>query len=728
MSDIKALDPPDGPEPAGDLIAVYFRETPAGCQVRLDFLDQAAEVRIDTYIALDFQPGGSASLKDTAGIDVTADIAWDMLVGISARDEISAWEAQPAGVLLKDMRFRLVRDEPQDSLVLSFDCSTLQNVVAKARLQVFTVYSGKGQAQVVDQTLPTRLDSAPIRPGKALFYFYQTFAGRTPAQALKHWDGAHTGPDSARHGLSHLLEAVSRSRIPVILGDLATPQNLGALEYLGQLEQVKDLQAKGLLVLPDVSTISLSPQPLFVLPGEIYAQQLGWSAQVRDNFGLRHDSVLTAQAWPVQVPIGPKYSFWFQTQLANQQIGDVCAWGNYRTICNLHPVAGAAGDDLNAGGLTLPLRKALASLAYAQSDQLLVLGGNFNTSAWGDSGAAVDVFHYINNHPWIEVIGLEGLASLPAQPLQDLQRSALPPTPAQAAPVLLAGLEAGQFQSSQSLASLVLARLQRLPPTPITEAAWQMFYQLLDAPDPKLQRLNTFTLRQLGHLIAAADWAAQPYGAAGCERDLNWDGQNECILASSTTFASFETTGGALVSAFVRTPDGVHQVAGPSYQVASGISDPFRWKPELGLAGDPDAPGAALVEPALAQAVFNVGSSSKTTLTFESQDGLLHKQFTLLPDGLRVDYHLLRPQIIQLQVSQDPWERFNPGWWSASNRRIFATSSLEIQPKSFADSKPFLALPEDPNFDYGAGHYVLFPFVIDTIQGHGDFWIELRFK
>jgi hypothetical protein len=84
-----------------------------------------------------------------------------------------------------------------------------------------------------------------------LLAFWNTVPAYTPAQALRRWDGAHTGPYGERHGLHLLLQAVRRSKVPVVLLDLKTPAALSALDFLGKLPQIQNLSTQGLLILPE---------------------------------------------------------------------------------------------------------------------------------------------------------------------------------------------------------------------------------------------------------------------------------------------------------------------------------------------------------------------------------------------------------------------------------------------------------------------------------------------
>ena len=48
--------------------------------------------------------------------------------------------------------------------------------------------------------------------------FWNTLPSATPAQTLRRWDGAHTGPMGGKHGLSVLLQAAASQGVPLVPG------------------------------------------------------------------------------------------------------------------------------------------------------------------------------------------------------------------------------------------------------------------------------------------------------------------------------------------------------------------------------------------------------------------------------------------------------------------------------------------------------------------------------
>ena len=104
--------------------------------------------------------------------------------------------------------------------------------------------------------------------------FWDAFPVTTPTQALRGWDGAHTGPLGARHGLKFLLADANQFGIPMALLDLKNPASLAALDFMGNIPEIQTLVARRLLILPDVAY------------GEPVALALGLSRRAMAGFGL----------------------------------------------------------------------------------------------------------------------------------------------------------------------------------------------------------------------------------------------------------------------------------------------------------------------------------------------------------------------------------------------------------------------------------------------------------
>ena len=85
-----------------------------------------------------------------------------------------------------------------------------------------------------DATGVISIASTPPSAGKILLAFWNTFPAYSPAQVMRRWDGAHSGPLGGRHGLYNLLRSADGFAIPLVLLDLRHPATLPGLDYNGR--------------------------------------------------------------------------------------------------------------------------------------------------------------------------------------------------------------------------------------------------------------------------------------------------------------------------------------------------------------------------------------------------------------------------------------------------------------------------------------------------------------
>ncbi len=242
--DVRLLDAPDGAQAGDDLIAVYTRRSASELQVRLDFLDLRADTAHDVYIAL--STGDNSRDASDLPIDARSDFTWNTLLVVPSSG--NGYAQTPDGQRLTEVSISTQTDPDLDAAyvnITGLKAATIQLA------QVFVTPPGSQQAS--DQSAAVRLDSSSPQPAHLLMAFWNTLPAHTPAQALRRWDGAHTGPLGQRHGLYRLLAASSAAGVPVALLDLKTTSSLSALDFLGQVDTLRDLQARGLAILPDAA-------------------------------------------------------------------------------------------------------------------------------------------------------------------------------------------------------------------------------------------------------------------------------------------------------------------------------------------------------------------------------------------------------------------------------------------------------------------------------------------
>ncbi len=403
-ADLRLLDPVDAPQAEHDLLAVYINR-PSGRQspfidIRLDFLDLSIRKQPDVYIVLDYVYGGESQLP----LPAETDLAWDALLFLPAAGEISAVDGRNQPI--PGLPVRVMRDSELDSLDIRMDASALfpsssRMTLPEFKLQVFI--SPAGSQHVSDTSAVASSFDPPPDPANLLLAFWNTYPAYTPAQALRRWDGAHTGPQGGRHGLSNLLRTADNSDIPVILMDLKHPAWLSALDYGGDLELVKNLISQGTIFLPEV--IPPVNDPFWH----------EYSAELTRQFGLPNADFAYTQSGGI---LPANYSLLFFPKLQSTPVSPIYRREGQRLMplpMRLAPVSQPSlQPDLN--GLSLEQRRWLIDTAVnGDSSQIVTLGGDLVRSTWGSPQIARAAFQYIRKHPWIRPLHPQALLSLPAE-------------------------------------------------------------------------------------------------------------------------------------------------------------------------------------------------------------------------------------------------------------------------------------------------------------------------
>jgi hypothetical protein len=610
---LRALDPADAADPALDITAVYLKQEEGSLLVRVDLLDfqNPGQVRIEIQVA------------DVAN---------------SGRKHF------PIIVNAPDERFPMQLDPALDTVTVEIFNDALP---ANPRIDVLTPQDAVADLRP-DGPVPS--GSAPL-----LLTFYEAFPGRFPAEALRSWDGAHSGPRGERHGLKHLVAAAETYQTPVVLLDLKDPESLSALDAMGQLPHLRKLAENGLLVLPRVVGESTG----FDLPGSATCFA---------------DSGDTQKKCPV--------SFQFQ-----EDAGHIRRWYRFpfQATTSIPIADGSTGQQPGASGPSLEVRSALLEIALNDDPlDLLALGGSLPQSNWGDPDMAGPTLAYFASRPYIRLLDEGDLLAFPA----------------------LAG------------------RPQALP-SPTGHNA------------EELADLYAGLTRPIQEFAAGWDGAA----LAECGRDLDRDGQPECLLADERLLAVLDPQGARLTYLFAREDSVSHQLVGPSWEVATGLSNAALWDVALGEAADPGAlPGAfaELDEPFLQYSAAVEGG----TLNFISQDGMRIKTFRLTDSGLEVNYRLQEPLTAHIALLVDPWTRFYPGWagryvgektssglrWGLKDGPMVALGAdIPLDIKIFNENMDLLSIPEDPDLEYPPGYTLPFPMVLVTalVEGQARFILSL---
>lgn len=728
-ADLRLLSQPSGNDPGLGLIGMYSRIADGDLQIRLDLMDMKSGDEGNFYLALDTHPGGTNRLP----LNTQAGFDWDILVIAKAKEEVTVMDENDQ--ILSGLLPRVDRSSSMDSVVIKLRWLPPINSGHPIKAEALAV--ADGSLDPTSRLGPVSLESLPPMRAGLLLEFWNTLPAGSPAQALRRWDGAHSGPLGQRHGLKPLLDLGEHFGIPMALLDLKTPAALSALDVLGGIDEIRRIYQKGLLILPDATwgdpqaaeaslaysqsaarLLGLPSSPfLFSSNSSLFGQYNLTFAQFTDNRFIRKNGQLKIIPLP----------------------GHIQNWKNPPD----------ADPQATMEGPSLEVRQRLLSAAVSDiGGQLVILGGSLPASTWGDARAAAATLEWIAAHPWIHPLGQADLMTWPACNGSSCQ-SNLPPCadllclePFRNIPLYTSeGQLYPKELKADDLRSVIRKDLSVVAPGPIRDLAWQAYLALTDPlADPALQDLRAGYLGQIGNFLAASRWEADPGDLSDCSQDLNWDGQEDCILANKDFFGIIERNGARLTLAFFRSAQGLQELTGMSAQFTAGLSDPSTWQQNLGPAGDPEViPGA-----------FSDLPSSWEPYTVKDYPGRMEfsraggekKLFTLQPDELVVTYEGKGPYEVQIPFVIGSYQRFNPGWanlyemkletqrlewgWNGLEPVVLqSTGSLSIQ--TFIDSMNLMHMPENPDRSYPAGHFLPFPVAAARIRSSESMTITIRF-
>jgi hypothetical protein len=731
--DLRALSDYDDLNSEGDFIAGYSRLAGSDLQLRFDLLDMPTSGTIDFYIALDTEPGGSRQLP----IDGSTEIDWDTLLVLPALGSPQAFSSNSSdgsnlekGIesqfpLREDLIPRVIRIPWQDYVLITLNQAALPISTKGFKIQAFS--TDQDSSSIRDSIGPFSTSALPPQPAPVVLAFWNTFPAYSPAQSLRRWDGAHTGPFGERHGLSILLNNIKWSGVPAVLMDLRDPSALSALDHIGAISAIRELVSEKLIVLPDL--IPGSPAlPLFPagLPYWASKQYLQDLSEISEQYGLPSSDIyysprkLDENIWNYALTFGPEVSPGSKLPSSRRFL----------------PLPAQIPDEFQAtpDGLSITIRKQLLDNALQINRQrkdlpLLILGGSLVESAFADPQSAAATLSYIANHPWIKPLNGDDLRSLPFRISPQLisGRTTLSTVESYSPSVVLSNLP-NPAEKSQNL---------------LIRSAWQSALSLYSPlpPEPDiLPALRSNYSGQPGITLEAARWADNPVPRQDCLSDPDLDGLPECVLASDNQFAIFDIEGGRLIAYFYFSETGLHQIIAPTSQFIIGFGDPSTWQLDAGEGADTAGIHGAFTDSPPPWEQYNV-ILSDDQLTFISPDQRITKVFSLSETGLRADFLTSDSISAKIPVAIDPWTRFSQDWSEVYSYHpipegyviqlddhimleVLTDSSISAQ--MFTDSRAHLTVPEDPNFDYPMGHYLPFPIALLELHNQGDFTVEFN--
>ncbi|MCD4674197.1 MAG: hypothetical protein K8R77_16155, partial [Anaerolineaceae bacterium] len=721
--DLLLLDPVDVSDPdSPDIFALYYHPAEEGwAQFRLDLLEKGLDSQ-SIYLALDTNPGGTKQLPREFG---KTKYKWDILISLHIAE--SGWQAEAYQSLdhpIDDLSVIVENNPESHSLIISFPADYLSPNPSQTIVQAIA----GDQDTIVDLTTAVPLDTPPPSKAPLLLAFWDILPSNTIAQILQRWDGAHTGPYGARHGLTRLLTHAEENNIPLALLDFKQPGSLSGLSLLQQTNRIQQMEQQGLLILPDVG----ATDPALSL------QAAGMSRTLSLAFGFGP----SLAAYAAFSPLYPaEYTLFFAD--LSDHTHTFSSEGNRFVPLPYSPwqdntaqqVQQADRDGLTRGTWAVLLQTALSP----NEADIRVIGGSLVTSPCADNAIAPNAFRDLASHPWIEVMNLKDLQSMPAieaaPPFTDSCTDLLCTLPYTATDGL--SMEAAQ--------QTILSSLESLPDNNIAEAAWAMAFHLLrPTVSTERRQLQANYWEQLGHLLYAAQWAEKPQATASCDINLDFDGEPECILASQTMLATFEPDNASLVTVFHRSASSVIQWVGPTSQMVVGLSDPLFWNLNAGTHSDPSVIPGSFILTTEEPLTFEPPERVLSHVRFTSTDGSVIKDYSINDESLTVTIETDQPLSTDLVLALNPQQRFQPDWadnynilsqtadsfcWGAEYGKALCVEWIgrpDAEIHSFKDSLNSLSQPLDPNLVYPPGHFLPLSLATITFSTDHDFTVTIN--
>ncbi|HVN56240.1 MAG TPA: hypothetical protein VMT46_18060 [Anaerolineaceae bacterium] len=710
LADLRLLQNPPEEVPAElALVALYTRELAADIQIRVDFLASRPEPDCDLYLFFDAQPGGGGGKPLLA---VKDQIQWDFAIILPAGGPGLVF--RPDGSTIPALIPRYSRDSLIGDLVLTLRKEQFPGNPRHYQVVVFS--TSPGSKLPAGNIGPAWNDTTPPRPAPVLLAFWNTLPAATPAQTLRRWDGAHTGPLGQRHGLKELIDASASNNVPVGLLDLKKPASLQALDYLGVIPWIQDLTASGLLLLPDTAW------------GDPYLLRGLYSS--RDSaarFGIKPSAFLYGA---LRSALPEEYRFVFARL---QDSSHLARRGNH--IFVPLPANNGAEFDLEhpETGLTIAARRQTIAVALSPDpSDLLALGGSLPESLWGDSITAAQAMGYLGGHPWIQMLDESGLETLP--PAANGSHPLCPDW---------ACLIPAENDAQDPAVAVLRQELEAMPQSAIHDLAWDTYLRLTDPdPDSKRMALNREYLPEIRELVRAASWANDPVNLSTCTFEAGVFGKPGCMLANQNLFLIIDPEKALIQYAFGLIHNKPVQMIGPSSQLDVGLGDPAEWQPGKGFFSDPQVIPGAFWDQTTSTGSFRVEIHSGE-MVFSRAEPHLTKLIHLEGSHLIVSFETQSPVQttlpllvnslqggIQDRFGSYAFEPTDGGWrWGISQGptvEVWTNGSGEFT--SFLESRSLMANPENPDRDYPAGHYLPFPLAVIHISVEKYFTVSMAIQ
>jgi len=669
---LRKIDPVDSALPGSDILAIFSYQHHNSLYIRIDILEP-----LDPTSSLHLALADSLSTNEITGTNqLNFSYQTDQIIRIN---EIGQAD-----------RVDIVLDETGKDWI-SFKITGISQLTYQHASVSINI-----DQRIVDETGWIKLNQT-VPPVPLLLAFYNTLQTNTPAQVLRSWDGAHTGPVGSRHGLRYLLEAAAAFQVPITLLDFKKSSTLAALDALPGKLLLEDLVKSNLVFIPEM------------VSGETNAQDS--TLRLSRLSGLQLGIPVSTAVFGATSKVFPGYDIYFYA--TDSYYAGVYSSPTYRLI----PVAtGTQSSLLNNQGFTIQALQLLANLgASALTNDLMVFGGDLSVSLWGDPTIASKAMSYIVEHPWIHPVSYSDLYQLPAVPVSSFHSGCSN---------LLCYPEASQVYPEDEFKiwqSSIYPQLTSLSPNSVTDSAWQLYSRITNPTLDSKQALLQWQYRStLDMLILAADWGNSPYTLQTC---IEKPQQSFCVLSNNNILAILSPDSAGLLMLFTRQKGTVSQWIAPYSQFMVGLSDPSTW--QMNSANpDPD-----LLEGGFSRfgerLQFQV-DAVPALISFTSLDYAV--EYELFKDSLEVTIDTQAPGEYKIPFME---KLSGTGSHFVSQNKLITeqaeenklsidiSGSTSTQIISSDDSISFFEDPENPNQSYPPGHYLPYPFSVLVLNSKG---------
>jgi len=272
--DLRLIDPIDVVNVDTEIVAVLSRHTNEILKIRIDFLDLDIEQNFDLYVYIDSKPGGISNAQQS-------EFRWDYLIQYTNSGLMKLVTDKADDI--SSTKMRVFKDIIGEFLELTIGMD--DQIVNLDSTRFLVSIQVPGSTQIIDQTEAFLINGSPPPPIDISFLFWNILDASTPATILRSWAGAHTGPQSSRHGLYYLLLAADTWNIPVNICGITDRDNKFALRYLQVWPLINNMLHNGLLHSDDYCSDGdlLADQDISFIPNHLLNEPLLFISEIVDS-------------------------------------------------------------------------------------------------------------------------------------------------------------------------------------------------------------------------------------------------------------------------------------------------------------------------------------------------------------------------------------------------------------------------------------------------------------